>query len=848
MQDYNGIELFEAVKRGLGSIGYAGNLVQENYEFADFLDPLYSVDRIPLAAFAQNPPSYRNACFGVVLANGESGPSSIDRYRSLGAPQILEISDGSLNRWRMTFQGAPVLLEKAEAVEVPQLFQRNKEAWSPVRILRAKSSGGEGSDQLDFFDLGLLPLLEREMREKLDRLLRETISLSIEEFRRHASFTDECYPPLFRLLFRLISAKVLGDRGHPGEWLADDPREALRAVHEFYFNNEKSELILGNFPTQVIAWEKLRNAFHFQNLSVDSLAFVYENTLVAPETRKIFGIHSTPSAVAEYIVRLLPFDDLEQDQRRVFEPFAGHGVFLVAAMQRLREFLPQEMTSIKRHHYFKKMLSGIEIDDFAREVARLSLMLADYPNSDGWRLYKGDAFNADILDQELNYANVVLCNPPFEDFSIGERTSLQDFSSVHKPAAILTRVLRKPPEILGFVLPRIFKTGHRYRHLRSLIGETYSEIELLALPDKVFQHSSAETVLLLASRKGRAPTILRNGEVYKRDLRNFYLTHRPSYASERKLEFPSQVIEEQLWLPRFQEVWEATERMRRLGDLAEIHRGFEYNLPIRQNAKALFSDESREGFTQGLHQIKGAIEPFRILKPVFLNMSQDLMRGSAHALAWNLPKLVVNARRVARGNWKIAASPDYRGLMCFQYFHGIWPTCNIPLEVLAAILNGPVANAFVAVREVQRDIRIQTLKNVPVPNFHPDTEQTISSLVRQYNEVRGQWLLGIIPVSQAHVTCKRLLQWVDAEVLKAYDLPPRFERSLLDFFSGHSRPGPIKFTQYFPDSFRPSLPWYRFLLGDLEEATATATLARLTTIDDPHVSEAMQNLHFEMSG
>jgi hypothetical protein len=34
------------------------------------------------------------------------------------------------------------------------------------------------------------------------------------------------------------------------------------------------------------------------------------------------------------------------------------------------------------------MLSGLENEEFSREIARLSLMLADYPNPNGWQLHK----------------------------------------------------------------------------------------------------------------------------------------------------------------------------------------------------------------------------------------------------------------------------------------------------------------------------------------------------------------------------------------------------------------------------------------------------------------------------
>ena len=842
MQNANRLELYEDVKQGLTDLGYVGRLIQENYEFADILAPEYSVNSVPLAAFAQDPPSYRNACFGVVSPNGVAGPTLISKYRSLGAPQILEIHQNHINRWKMTGHGAPMFLEQVKAREVPALFERNREDWSPVRILRAKSVGHGISSQLDFFDQGLLPLLEHQAREKLDRLLQETMELSIQEFQQHSAFTNRDYPPLFRLLFRLIAAKVLADRGHPGDWLKDDPRLTITAVQAFYFKDSAPEAVLDHRQTQIAAWERIKKAFHFQNLSVDSLAYVYENTLVAPETRRLFGIHSTPPAVAEYITRQLPFEDLALNQRRIFEPFAGHAVFLVAAMQRLRELIPSEMTSAQRHRYFVNMLSGIEIDPFAREVARLSLMLADYPNPDGWRLYGANAMRSELFEQELSAARIVLCNPPFEDFGNDERATYENLFSIRKPATILQKVLQIPPDLLGFVLPRSFLTGGGYKKVRSLVGDTYSSIELVALPDKVFRHSDAEAVLLLASKKDGNVVELRTGEVEKGDLRQFYLTHRLTRRSKSEFVRSQSNFEDSMWLPALETVWKATSQMRKLGELTEIHRGIEYNVPLRLNETQLISATPRRGFRQGVQKIKDTGEPFLVRRAIYLNVSPERMRGSAYKHPWEQNKLVVNASRITRGAWTISASIDYRGIVSYQNFHGVWSNNAVSLETLAAILNGPVANAFVATREGKRDVRRQTLLGIPVPDLHADQDEAVASLVRQYTRAREHWVAGTLPEKEAHETCSRLLRMIDAEVLRAYDLPPRTERCLLDYFTGHARPGPVIFKEYFPGWFKPHIPWHRYVADEMDEASAISTLSRLPVINDPLISDAMECL------
>ena len=516
----------------------------------------------------------------------------------------------------------------------------------------------------------------------------------------------------------------------------------------------------------------------------------------------MFGIHSTPPAIAEYIVRKLPFDTLEMNERRIFEPFSGNSVFLVAAMRRMRELLPNEMTADERHQYFVEMLAGVEIDDFAREVARLSLMLADYPNPDGWRLHMGDAFASPLFEQELAKANIVLCNPPFGKFSQDDRAHYGDLTSVWKPAEILFRVLQRTPDLLGFVLPRAFLDGRGYRKIRSLLGVTYSSLEVLALPDRVFQHSDTEAVLLLASGRNGGTVKLKSGEVDKRDLEDFYAFRKSSYEAEKNVGEAGKVFARSMWLPRLPDLWQVTAGMNRLGDLSSIHRGIEYNLPFRANKSRFVVDEELTGFVSGVQKVKGTLEPFIVLDTLFLNVSPHVMRTSAYKLPWNQPKLIVNANRQSRGHWKMTASLDYAGLVCYQNFQAVWPKEGFPLEILAAALNGPVANAFVSAHEQGRSIKVQTLSDIPIPEFDLTQQQVIASMVRQYAEERRNWLSGDLRESEAHERCSRLLRSIDAEVLRAYDLPPRVERVLLDYFAGHPRLGPVQFKGYFPPDFQ----------------------------------------------
>jgi hypothetical protein len=260
----------------------------------------------------------------------------------------------------------------------------------------------------------------------------------------------------------------------------DSPADRLKLfaeIQKFYGLAVQEQKILDEPSTQQFVWDRFRNGLNFQNISVDDLAFIYENTLIQEETRRQLGIHSTPPVIAELMVDHLPFESLPLTERRVLEPFAGNGVFLVAALRRLRELLPVTWTDEQRHAYLRERLTAVEIDTFAAEVCRLrlSLTLADYPNPNGWEIISQDIFDSDVLKRRLRTSQIVLCNPPFEDFTTKERQRYGNkIASVHKPQELLRRVLENPPAMFGLVLPKSTIIGDRYRGISRIISHEHT--------------------------------------------------------------------------------------------------------------------------------------------------------------------------------------------------------------------------------------------------------------------------------------------------------------------------------------------------------------------------------------
>lgn len=777
-------ETIGRLKSEFRSLGYSAPQICEGYSFADLSGDQPQVRTIDLAVFAQEPPSFRSAAFGVVTGNGNSGADLVAANKYLGAPQIFEVRGDLLKRWKISSEGPPSHLDSVHVGNLAKLFSAYRDRWTPRAILDAKVLRREAA-QLDFLDLGLLPLLDHEVREKLDRLLADVVRIGVESMGRRRTLTLRAAAGLYRLTFRLLAAKILADRGRPGFSVSADPDDAVSAVEEFYFGSMHRGPVLGPWATRQAVWDRIRTTFHFQNLSLDALALVYENTFVTAGARTELGIHSTPSAIARYVVDRLPFESVEEAERRVFEPFCGQSVLLISAMQRLRDIMRGDVTPEQRHAYLVAMLSGIEIDDFAREVALLSLLLADYPNADGWRLIDGDAFECSEFDEELARASIVLCNPPFERLGSTARRRYGNTSFAYKPAEVLSRVLANPPAMLGFILPRAFLDGKNYRPLRAEMLSAYSTVEVVMLPDRVFKHSQAETILLTAWNDADSEPTLRLARVGAAAVAEFY--DRGEVAFDELTADDSRVLDSD-WLPlRLREVWAHLSSHETMGELADLRRGIQFNIGLRDNEDLLVSEVPRPGFVRGLRSVADSLEPNRIKNAVYLNADDNLQLTKAIDLPWDADKAVVNKARGSRSAWPLSAALDTGGLVCYQNFYGVWPQSHLPAAVIAAILNGVVANAFVDDFEGKRDVRKGTVGRLPVPHLSSDTLAWLTALVA---ELPGSHAEDAPESASAHEegrTRGPLETLIDGVVLRAYELPAELEARLLGLFEGTER-------------------------------------------------------------
>lgn len=835
-------ELFMATIGGLEQLGYHGGLLEHNYGFLDYFTSSERV--VPLAAFGQSPPSYKTACFGVLLpTNGLGGSRLVDQHKSLGAPFHLEVCSDRVVLWVVGQNAESTRIQREFRIgELREAFIRHVDDWSPESVLRAKNIAfPRKNPQFDFFDFGLIPALEFQIEQKLDPIIKASLAAAQQAYRSTgAGKLDD--RDLFRLTFRLLAGKVLHDRG-VGEFptLTKDvgPDAVLRDVAEHY--GETYARIL-NLPTRQAAFDQIWSRLDFRNLSIDVLTFIWSTTLVTKDIRDSLGIHTTPRTVAKYIVDHLPaesFADLDENDGLIVEPCCGSAVFLVEAMERIREQLPVNLSPEERHNRFRRALVGIEQETFGIEIARLCLTLADFPERNHWQLHEENVFTSRTLPTALRNASVVLCNPPFQDLATDDplRSHVQ---TPHKPVEILRRILLDlhPRGVLGLVLPRKLLDGAWYREARTGLVSRFASLEVVSLPDIAFRQSQSEheTVLLLASqpRKGGQSSSVRHRRVSKADWPNFGgFQQSTSDDAGIKTRDEARVS---IAIPQLADVWSYLAGSQTLGDISTTSRGIEWNDPLLDkhrketgHRQRLVLDSPIPGVTREGVPPLAKIESFMRPKTQHLVMLAKEQRRNAYLMPWDLPKVILNAARRSRGPWKMSAFADFSGLTCYRTFLAVWPKDPTLTTAMAAILNGPVANAFAATKE-GFNITQTTLETFPMPMLSEAQALEIEAAVDSY-------IASV--TAQNFVDARAALLKIDALVLDRYDLPPRIERNLLDFFRGQKRPVPFKFGDYFPSDFEPRFSLSEYLSDGFRLSTAGAFRSRVQEVPG-HILYAME--------
>jgi len=828
----------------LPECGYEPSLLRPNYPFQHDAQ----TQLVAWAAFSQNPPDARSACLAAAdLPVGSAAHDALP-FRSLGAPILFGCSGGRLLWYQHEVTGSR-LLETVEARHIPNFFDARRDDFAPQRIYQAKTSAKfDAGRQLDFVDLGLMPMLERETGQRLGALVEALLNVvhnAMPDSQPSKAFARW----LFQSVFWLLAARLLRDKSVPSFKNVDvaDPEDVFDRVARHYRANAPVMSSAKERTAIAAAAARAAGFPSLANVTTESLAYVYENTLVSTDTREALGTHSTPPWLVDYVVwQLAPWiEEFPPDRRHILEPACGHSAFLVAGVRLLRELYDGPSEDRTRHRYLRDHIHGVEVDDFAREIGRLSLTLADVPHPNGWNLVAADMFAGNDLARQVKRAGIVLSNPPFEDFTPAElrhykRLPGLGIGHANKAVELFSRTIDSLPDggVFGFVVPQLALNGKGAKPLRDRLLKHFELREICLFPDKVFENSSVETAVLLGRK--RQPS-LRTGVYYRRvrewDMPAF--VERLQASAEARVPQSSFVLSTDcsLRLADLQEIWESLRDLPRLSESVDIQKGFEFKSKIELDGRIVESRTRRTGWRPAVLRADDDYPIWRLPATVWVDYAKATLRREGAKPSHS--QVIVNYAPASRKPWRLKAAIDTVGLPIASRFLVFRPKRqDLSLDVLWAILNSPIANAFAFAMSGKRQTLPKEWRRFPIPQLSPDDAAAIAEAARTYREaVKSRETVFFGGADEKAV--REALLAMDAEVLRVYALTPKLERQLLILFEGVDRLGVgCKFTGYPLGGEAPHLPLHlRLRLRRYQELVTAKLNGGLSLADATELAE-----------
>lgn len=848
-------DMIHEIKANLNRCGYSDQLLRTDYVYEDDTGR----HTVPLVAFARPVYDSRTSCISVITNGSLYGTNDVQvsQFRGLGTPVVFACCQNTVQWWTIGTGGAELRETHSEG-ELHSFFDARKAEFAPDRIWRAKNLGNViKGEQLHFVDAGLMPLIEQEMGDRLAGLMERVLNLLRSGFTEKQLKDAENQRWVFRAGFWLLCAKILRDKNVRNFVHLDltDVDAVLEAVTIHYGAQEPMQVgTAGQRQALGEAAGEINRFAGLSNLTTEALGYVYEDVLVDKDLRAALGIHATPPYLVDYIVwQLWPWiQQIPEDKRVVLEPACGHAPFLTGAMRLLRELFKGDEKAF--HRYAKRNLVGIELDSFAREFARLSLTMADIPSPNGWNIIEGDIYQGDLLTKRAEAAMVLLCNPPFEDFTPAEkrahRAARQTLRFGNKAAEMLWRTLPHMPEgaLFGVILPRGFLHREKLTELRKMIVDDFELLQICLLPARVFRRADHKSIVVLGRKTAQRAQTIEYVVVPEGRLEQFKSTYRadreivPGESIEAKTNYDLRVIP-------LQDVWEYCRDLSRFDSVATVGRGIEF-----KSVKDAASRTRFAGAEQGFVRFEKTVEIRKgkrkkvLLKTTdlpdlyWVDLSERSVANPRHGTGTGQPRVLLNYGRSSRDEpWRLKPLIDEKGRATANCCMVIEPKSHDwDCMVLWAILSSPFSSAFVFCHSMERHNLEGTIRKIPVPNHDEESFGRIRQLVKAYfalDRDEGHVFLAKPDKKQP----RRLLLSIDAEVMRLYDLPPKMEKRVLDLFRGSQRKGvDFRFEGYYPEGFESAIPLHEYLSEEYQRSTIDFVRQWVNETRSPELVKALR--------
>ena len=784
--------VLDLVQNTLLTLGYDAAAIVRDYDFA-VNDNHSSHHQVDLAAFS-DPIKHdiHTSCIAAQRIDpNDDATDIVTSFSYLATPVALTLRSDTADVWLVRSSSPPKHLQEVSYNSLAQYFTEHEQDFRPITLNAAKVR----HQQLSFFDLD---------RSLLQFAYDTTQSILVARFEAAVGAAKDLLDKkndvkdyhLTKLALQLLAAAILDDKQMLGNTPSETALQLLQRsanAYSQYFDAEVAELVGAEISQTLL--DTLRHNVTFRSFSNEMLGYFYENALVDQDLRRDLGIYYTPQAIARRMLARLPIEDLPPPERTIFDGSSGSGNLLLAGYERLRDLLPHAWSRERNHDYLLPRLHGVDLDQFAAQVAGLSLFFMSLPAGDAW-----DVVPADFLKYDASHLQstptVLVGNPPFAD------SRSTDGKRSEKASAFLMRYLDilGPGGLLGVILPESFLETTSCRDARKRLLRECDLLEIWHLPEGIFPMSQVATVVLLAKKRGETDTSANSPIRVERV--SSVSAEKTEYLDGGRPRFSYVIDHTALWLNDPESrmltsmlentVWASLHFNRRISDVASIRNGI---IPgSRQRSSHLSTQRHGPSWKPWLHGV-------RDMDPYLINPRTDRYVLYPGDLQWPRPdletvfsspgrKVLINSGRAPNNPWRLLAAIDTIGVFPSQSFHCLIPKSDsVHLEELVAVLNSSYANAWMDSRNRKRWLSEGTLREMPFPTFNGSSRTEVVDRVTDIMRIK-EAVQGYTQHTSAQDSALRQhILAIDDLVCEALEIDEAGRQIFDQIFAGHRRPG-----------------------------------------------------------
>lgn len=728
----------------LRDVGYGDDLLETRY-------PVWTatnggVDHVELAAFGR--PEPHDMSTAVIAVSSGSIEHAHMLAEVLATPYFVSLAADGPSLWVAGPRGPSRWLVGAEA------FARHATDWlRPATALKAKV----GLRQLPLFDLpvDLLSKARTRQAEAFAPLVGQALRTVTDSLTTTDAATPTTHHQAARLVVGALTVLVMRDRRGWRSVSTDVLVDRVSQEHPTSFRwHQKSPKRQRQLLMELV--QSLGQGIDYRSLDPAVLSDVYAWALVGEDDRRRLGIHYTPPSLAKRMLEALPVETIEPEQRSVIDPACGSGTLLVAAHDRLRRLQPDNWTAQESHRDLAVHLHGMDVDPFAAEIARLTLLLHAQPAGNGWDIRTGDALQYQSHPAEA--PAIVVMNPPWR-YTSSSGTRSQYADSFVSWAARTVR----PGGLVGLILPGSWASADSSRPARSEIAADFDVFDVWNLPEGTFATSRQSATVVLGRKRdglaGSGATLVRT--VDKSRLERFLEGGLPTIAYLQPQSADD--VDSTLPPPR---VKAATRPLRELAD-------------ILSGPQPLSGISDRGLGTPYIHRFGDVRSYAAANENVWYVAFPEDFQSARGAAIIDKRKILASAARTPTSPWRFDVAIDTTGIAIRNSVRGVAPKDQDDEDLLFALLiiiGSGFASAVAWSFGGDRNIPAAALQELPIPS-NPDQISLLASHGRR-----------AVSLSDTPEALNSLLRRAEKDVWRAYGVSPRDRARATDWLAGHKAP------------------------------------------------------------